>query len=107
MPKQKLAEPPAQLYDALKRAAKVVLPDIVLDTVTVSRLYRSAHGRLPNILFPTGFTEEVVCRSLFDRRPILKTFADKYAVRSFVESVLGKDVLPELYWVTQTPADIV
>jgi hypothetical protein len=107
MPKQKLAEPPAQLYDALKRAAKVVLPDIVLDTVTVSRLYRSAHGRLPNILFPTRFTEKVVCRSLFDRRPILKTFADKYAVRSFVESVLGKDVLPELYWVTQTPADIV
>lgn len=107
MPEQKLAEPPAQRFDALKRVVKSMLPDTVLDTVAVSRLYRSVHGRLPNLLFPTRFTEKVVRRSLFDRRPILKTFADKYAVRSYVEGILGDGVLPKLHWVAQTPADIV
>lgn len=107
MLKRGLAERSARLYSSFVRVAKLVLPEVLFDAVTVSRLYRSAHGRSPNILFPKRFTEKLVRRSLFDRRPILKTFADKYAVRSYVESVLGKDVLPELYCVTQTPADIV
>lgn len=97
---------PRGAYAWLKSAAKSVLPDVLFDAVEVSRLYRLAHGRSPNLLFPKRFTEKVACRSLFDQRPILKTFADKYAVRSYVESILGKDVLPELYCVTQTPTDI-
>ena len=102
----KSATYPTHIFDAFKRAAKFLSPDVFFDTVAASRLYRSAHKRAPNILFPKRFTEKVICRSLIDQRSILRTFADKYAVRSYVEQILGKDVLPELYWATQTPTDI-
>jgi hypothetical protein len=40
---------------------------------------------------------------LTDRRPVLTTFADKLAVRGYVASRVGADVLPELHAVTDTP----
>jgi hypothetical protein len=97
---------PARISGAVRGAAKRVLPEIAIDLLTAARLYRTVHGRTPNLLFPKMFTEKVVRRSLFDRRPLLKRFADKHAVRGYVESKLGPDVLPKLYWLTQTPTDI-
>lgn len=96
----------AHFCEAIKRTAKFALPGLLFDAVAASRLYRRAHSKPLNFLSPKRFTEKVVCRSLFDRRPILKTFADKYAVRAYVEQILGKDALPELHWLTQTPIDI-
>ncbi|MEO7268501.1 MAG: ATP-grasp fold amidoligase family protein [Knoellia sp.] len=46
---------------------------------------------------PDNFTEKVLHKMAFDRSPILKTFADKVAVRDFVTERVGSDVLPELY----------
>ena len=90
----------------LTQVAKFLLPEIAIDTVAYARLYRDSHGVFPNILLPKNFTEKVLCRSLFDRRPILRRFADKYAARGFVEEKVGPEILPRLYHVTQDPETI-
>jgi hypothetical protein len=94
------------LSASLTRLAMSALPDVAADAISTSKQYRICHRRLPNLLHPRRFTEKVARRALFDQRPILKTFADKYAVRHYVEDILGKDVLPELYYETQSPKDI-
>ena len=44
---------------------------------------------------------------LADRRPLLTTFADKVAVRGYVESRVGGSVLTEFYAVTDDPTSLV
>ena len=90
----------------LGRIAKHLLPEIAVDTLGSIALYRNAHGTLPNLLFPRKFNEKVVHRALFDQRAILKRFADKYAVRSYVAEKIGPQILPEVYHVTSKPTDI-
>jgi hypothetical protein len=68
--------------------------------------YRKAHGAFPNLIFPATFNEKILYRILFDRRPVLRQFADKAAVRSYVESRLGPQVLPRLYHLTIRPDTI-
>jgi hypothetical protein len=63
-------------------------------------------GVYPNLIRPTTFNEKVLHRRVFDRRPILTTLQDKYAVREYVRARIGDHVLPNLYWVTKNPADI-
>lgn len=83
-----------------------MLPDLMLDAAFLAQRYKQAHGRYPNLLRPKTFNERVVHRNLFDRSPLLVQFADKLAVRSYVESRVGAAPLPELYWVTTKPSDI-
>ena len=64
------------------------------------------HGELPNIIWPTTFSEKILCRNLYDRRPLLTQIADKAAVRSYVESRLGTSILPQLYHLTARPESI-
>lgn len=90
----------------IKTIIKRVTPEIALDVAASVRSYREFHGVYPNLLRPRNFNEKIVARSLFDNRPILRQFADKYAVRTFVSERLGESVLPELFWVTQDPKDI-
>jgi hypothetical protein len=51
-------------------------------------------------------SEKILCRNLFDRRPILTTIADKAEVRKYVADRLGSDVLPEMYYLTDDPDTI-
>jgi hypothetical protein len=64
------------------------------------------HGSYPNIFRPRSFSEKIQYRKLFDRRPILVTLADKYAVREFVRERVGGEFLTRLYHVTADPRDI-
>jgi hypothetical protein len=91
---------------AVKKAIKRILPELACDVVEVARHYRQIHGVFPNLFFPRTFNEKVLARSLFDTRPILRQFADKYAVRDYVSKRLGPEFLPELYCVTRSPRDI-
>jgi hypothetical protein len=91
---------------AMKELLQSLIPELAQDVVLTARAYRRSHGVFPNILFPKTFNEKVLARSLFDRRPILRQFADKFAVRSYVSKRLGEAILPEQYWVTRTPQDI-
>jgi len=70
------------------------------------REHRRLHGELPNIIWPATFSEKILCRNLFDRRPLLTQIADKAAVRSYVESRLGAQMLPQLYHLTTRPESI-
>ena len=55
---------------------------------------------------PTTFTAKVRWKMLKDRRPLLHTFADKAAVRSYVERVAGAEYLTECYAVVSDPAEL-
>lgn len=68
--------------------------------------FRMGHGSYPNIFRPRSFSEKIQYRKLFDRRPILVTLADKYAVRDFVRQRIGGEFLTRLYHVTADPRDI-
>lgn len=91
---------------ALKKIVKAVAPEIAFDIYYSSMKYKNAHGRIPNIIAPRSFNEKIVRRSLLDNNPLLRTFADKYAVRSFVEERVGSDILPKIYHCADDPSDI-
>jgi hypothetical protein len=90
----------------LANAAKAVLPEQLASIVIVLRRHKRNFGVYPNLFRPTTFNEKLLHRILFDRRPIWTLLQDKYAVREYVKARLGEQVLPRLYWVTTTPADI-
>ena len=70
------------------------------------RRYCARHGRVPNLVRPSRFSEKLIYRKLFDRRQIWIKVVDKVAVRSFVESRLGPDILPRAYHITSDPETI-
>ena len=53
------------------------------------RKFIKYHGYAPNFYKPATFNEKLFHRMLFDRRDILTMFADKIAVREYVEQRLG------------------
>jgi len=55
---------------------------------------------------PVTFQEKVRYKMLADRRPLLTTFADKLAVRDYVASRVGSDVLTDVYLVTDCADDL-
>lgn len=59
--------------------------------------------RLAQLPPPVTFNEKVRYKMLADRRRLLTTFADKLAVRRYVESKVGGNILTELYAVTESP----
>ena len=75
----------------------------VPDWLFLIREWRKVHGGYPNFIRPGTFNEKILYRILFDRRPVITQFADKYAVRAYVEERLGPDLLPKLYHVTDRP----
>ncbi|WP_316228369.1 MULTISPECIES: ATP-grasp fold amidoligase family protein [unclassified Bradyrhizobium] len=66
--------------------------------------FTDRHGRQPNLLFPTTFSEKVQRRKLLDRDPRLPRLADKIAAKDYVADKLGKDwIIPTLWSGTQLP----
>ena len=86
----------------LRKLARRFVPHFV----TTIRVHYMCHGAMPKIFNPQTMNEKICYRKLFDRRPILTRFTDKYAVRSYVKERLGPDILPKLYHVTKNPSDI-
>src|SRR5580693_2426411 len=87
---------------SVKERVKKVLPTWLI----LIRRYRKVHGVFPNLVRPATFNEKILYRMLFDRRLVLTQVADKAAVRSYVESRLGPQVLPKLYCLTSRPDTI-
>jgi hypothetical protein len=83
-----------------------VAPESVLIAFYGMRRHQRAFGIYPNPLKPKTFSEKLLHRMIFDRRPILRQLQDKYAVRAYVRDRVGTHILPALYWVTKNPADI-
>jgi hypothetical protein len=91
-----------QIKTPVKQKIKAIAPDWIV----LVREYWIAHGRLPNIIKPRTFNEKLLCRLLFDRRPVLTQITDKASMRRFVESRLSPRVLPVCYHLTTCPDDI-
>lgn len=78
------------------------LPDSVFAILYHIKRYKE----LPNIFNPKTLNEKILHRKLFDRRPILTAFADKYLAAHYVMNKIGGHILPEIYWVTENPETI-
>jgi hypothetical protein len=90
----------------VKKLLKQVLPDPMVDFIAAVMEYKRRHGAFPRLRRPQTFSEKIAHRKIFDRRPLLTQCVDKFAVRDFVASLLGPDVLPTVYCVTKNPAEI-
>ncbi len=90
----------------LKQPKVASVSDRLIELFVSVRGYRMKYGGIPNLIRPETFTEKVLHRILFDRRPILTTLSDKYAVREYVKARIGEHVLPRLHWATISPEDI-
>ena len=67
-----------------------------LDIYLSLRAYRKAFGRNPNLTQPSLFSEKVMARRLFDRRPVFSMLADKLLAREFAAERIGARHLPTL-----------
>ncbi|MBC7800722.1 MAG: hypothetical protein H7Z10_08865 [Gemmatimonadaceae bacterium] len=68
--------------------------------------FRRSHGYWPNPLRPRTFSEKVLARMLFDRRPMLGQFAGKYEVRRHVgERGLAHLLVPPIGLI-RAPSDL-
>jgi hypothetical protein len=95
-----------KVWRVLERAVDGLLPEPAIIALSAMRRHKNSSGVYPNLIRPKTFSERVLHRIVFDRRPILITLHDKYAVRDYVRERVGEHILPRLYWVTKKPADI-
>lgn len=72
------------------------------DSWRLKILFRRTHGTWPDLQNPKTFSEKVQWRKLHDRRGTLTLFADKYRVRSYVESKIGARYLANTYWASES-----
>jgi hypothetical protein len=86
----------------IKTLFKGMMPDWAMQV----RKWRNAHGVFPRIFRPVTFSEKVLHRNLFERRPVFTQIADKAAARLYIEQRLGAGMLPQLYHLTNSPDTI-
>jgi hypothetical protein len=69
-------------------------------------MMRSQCGYVPNIFLPRSFNEKVIKRKLSPAPALWSVLADKVRVREYVSSVVGPEILNEVYLVTEDPEEI-
>ena len=88
--------------ETLARSLLRLLPDQTL--VRLEFMYN--HGKFPNLKNPRSFNEKIQWIKLYDRNPLMTSYADKYEVRKIVEKKIGSHILNELYGVFESPDEI-
>lgn len=68
--------------------------------------YRIKMGFWPDLKAPKRFSEKLQCYKLFYRDPVMKQCADKYDVRSYIESIGLQSILNECYGVFDNADDV-
>jgi hypothetical protein len=68
------------------------------DYVKLKEEYYKFYGRPLRLMRPVLFSEKLQRRKLFNRTALQTIFADKIAVRDYVKSKVGENVLTRLYW---------
>ncbi len=76
------------------------------DKVYIKLAYRFEMGRKLNLDKPTYYTEKVQWIKLYDRKPQYTTYVDKYKVRDYIASTIGKEYLIPLYSCYNSPDEI-
>jgi hypothetical protein len=68
--------------------------------------YMASHKRFSLLMWPTTFTEKNMLRIAKDRSNLLRTCADKVAMRSYIEKKAGIECLPKALIITDDPDSI-
>ena len=76
------------------------------ERAVIVRNFERAFGRPPDLKAPTTFSEKIIYKMMFDRRPILTRITDKLRAREYVAERIGARYLTELYQVCRSPAEI-
>jgi len=76
------------------------------DRSIIRRQYARNFGRPPDLSHPRSLNEMIQRRKLHDRRPILRMFCDKVAVRDYVAAHVGPEYLVPLLGVFKRPEEI-
>ncbi len=63
--------------------------DWMPDKQYLSIMYRGFMGKKLNVIKPATFNEKLQWLKLHDRKPEYTTMVDKYAVKKYVEQILG------------------
>jgi hypothetical protein len=77
-------------YHGARAFYRGILSALPMGLYQAQRSYRKL-GRIPNLGAPRTFNEKVLYKLVHDRRPFLRLFADKVAVREFVRARLGDE----------------
>src|SRR5690554_1061088 len=76
------------------------------DETFIKYRFRASFGIKIDLNNPKTFNEKIQWLKLFYRKPEFSIMADKYKVREYVESVIGKEYLIPLFGVWDDPEDI-
>ncbi len=106
LPRFRITASSTHFAESLVRSGARILPDEFQTAINIIRDFHVKFGRYPNVLAPRSFSEKALARKIFDRRPQLTRWADKYAVKDYVAAKIGTAALPRLYHVTANPSDI-
>ena len=68
--------------------------------------FMSARKEFCLLLKPNTFSQKLFYKMLYDRRPLLVTFADKLQAREYVRQKIGDDILIDLLLITDRPEEI-
>lgn len=83
---------------ALPAQPATTIPDRAGSAWRIRLAYYWRHGRMPDLVRPTRFTELVQRRKLVDRDPRLPLLADKVAVKAWVTDRLGDGWITPTWW---------
>ncbi len=93
-------------YDVVRALHRSLLEALPMGLYQAQRSYWRT-GRIPRLRNPRTFNEKVLFKLVHDRRPVLRLFADKLAVREFVRARLGDErALKRLLSVHTDPDEI-
>ena len=68
--------------------------------------HRQKLGHWPNAGWPTGFTEKLMWRKLFDRNPLFVTATDKLAARHYIAERIPELPQTRVLWAGTSASDI-
>lgn len=75
-----------RIFDKVGRMGML---DWMPDKQYLSIMYRGFMGKKLNVIKPATFNEKIQWLKLHDRKPEYTTMVDKYAVKKYVEQILG------------------
>lgn len=75
------------------------------DVDTICHRHFVIFGEYPDLFAPRNFSEKIIYKQIYDRRPILTDLADKIKVREFVKDRIGDEYLNEIYQIHKNPDD--
>lgn len=93
---------PSRLLAALLYRYGGWIPDIPYTKI----IYRLKMGKKLHLNRPQTYNEKIQWLKLYDRNPLYTTMVDKYAVKGYVENIIGKEYIIPTLGVWDTPDDI-